>query len=289
MVTNPVELWQWFAHSDAGLAFRIGVAATAIGLLGVADQFLARPRSTRWIEYLILLVAVIVALIEGAGLTIRVVLGATVLGLLALIDLYTNGCQAKRWREYLFLLIAVFVGLAYGIANDQITCRLSWEYFYYGKELSEILGDKIPPDYRQLSWEATKVGMKATWTMGLLIGVFILLANNPREGRPSLPYIELLKRLPMIVGSAILFAMILSWVGHAGGLTYLSNDFREMVAHNDYRPYEFMRVYGIHLGGYIGGFFGMVGAIVSIVRQRGKMIERVATGRSPSLASGETG
>ena len=224
MTSTATELWQWFAHTDAGLALRI-------------------------------------------------ILGGSILATFGIADLRRNGRHATRWREYSFLLLAVLVALIYGVANDQITCRLSWEYFYYGKELSPVLGDRIPPDYGKLSWEATKVGLKATWTVGLLVGVFILLANNPRPGRPSLSYASLLKRMPVIVASALLCALLLGWIGSVGGLKILSEDFRQMVLHDEFRPYTFMMVYGIHLGGYIGGALGTVAAIVSILRERSQARE----------------
>lgn len=219
MIDSTPVLWRWIAHTDAGLAVRIGIGASVFAILGIAD----------WRR---------------------------------------KGRHATRWREYSFLLLAVGMALLYGVFNDLITCRLSWEYFYYGKELSPILGDLVPPDYEKLSWEATKVGLKATWTVGLLIGVFLLLANNPRKDRQPLSYVGLLKRLPMIVGSAAIGALLLGWVGHAGGLTNVSEDFRQMVLHDEFRPFQFMMVYGIHLGGYIGGALGTVAAIVSILRER---------------------
>ena len=37
-----------------------------------------------------------------------------------------------------------------------------------------------------------------------------------------------------------------------------------MVRRNEFRPFRFMAVYGIHLGGYIGGAIGAVMAVISI-------------------------
>ena len=55
-------------------------------------------------------------------------------------DLVNKGRNATRWREYGFLALCVAVAIVYGIVNDQITSRISWEYFYYGKDLAPILG-----------------------------------------------------------------------------------------------------------------------------------------------------
>jgi hypothetical protein len=203
-----------------------------------------------------------------AGLGVRIGVGVLVFAYLAVADVCRRGSQATRWREYLFLLTAVCVALLYGVVNDQITSRISWEYFYYGKDLAPILGDRTPPDQAKLSREAAKVGLKATWTVGLLVGVAILLANNPKPGRPQLSYGKLLKRMPMIVFSTFICAALLGAVGSVGGFASLSEDFRDMVHRDLFRPYRFMAVYGIHVGGYVGGFVGMLWAIVSIRRER---------------------
>jgi hypothetical protein len=203
-----------------------------------------------------------------AGLAARIAAGAAIFLLLALVDLRRRGPRATRWREYLFLLSAIAIALIYGVANDLITSRLSWEYFYYGKDLAPILGDRTPPDPQLLAWEAAKVGLKATWTVGLVIGVAVLLANNPSRARPQLSYRALLRRMPLIIATSILCAALLGTIGYLGGLAPLSDDFREMLRHDEFRPHRFMAVYGIHLGGYIGGAIGTVLAILSIRKRR---------------------
>ena len=103
-------------------------------------------------------------------LGIRIAIGGAIFLTLALIDLHRNRSQARRWREYTFLLAVTAIAMAYGAINDQITSAISWEYFYYGKELSLVLGAQTPPDRGAMRWEAAKVGMKATWSVGLILG-----------------------------------------------------------------------------------------------------------------------
>ncbi len=203
-----------------------------------------------------------------AGLGARIAAGTAIFLVLALVDLRRRGRRATRWREYLLLLAAVAVALLYGVMNDVLTSRISWEYYYYGKELGPILGDRTPPDPRLLAWEAAKVGLKATWTVGLLVGVAILLANNPKRNRRQLSYTALLKRMPLIISSCLLCAALLGTIGYLGGFAPFSDDFREMILHDEFRPHRFMAVYGIHLGGYIGGALGTALAILSIRKHR---------------------
>src|SRR3954451_22383096 len=137
-----------------------------------------------------------------AGLFTRIAIGAAIFICLAIVDLRRNGRAATRWREYGVLLVAVAAAMLYGAINDQITAMISWEYFYYGKELHRVLGPATPPDMNQLRWEAAKVGVRATWTAGLIFGVVLLIANNPLRGLPRLRYRELLRTLPIILAFA---------------------------------------------------------------------------------------
>ena len=123
---------------------------------------------------------------SDGGLLLRIVVGCCIFAALGIADLARHGRAATRWREYLVLLAAVAVALAYGALNDQITSAISWEYFYYGKELDKVLRPSVPPAGLSFHWEVAKVGLKATWSAGLIFGVVLLLANNPFGNLPRL-------------------------------------------------------------------------------------------------------
>jgi hypothetical protein len=225
------SFWQWWAHSDWGLATRIG-------------------------------------------------LGAAFFITLTLWELAKKGRQARRWREYLFLLTAVGAAMLYGVINDQITVTISWEYFYYGKGLSAVLGPDTPPAAIPLRWEAAKVGMKATWTAGLIIGASILMANSIRKKLPRLDERELY-RLLLLVLMPTVAAAVAGWVAGRLGLLVRLGGFREMVAMHMFRPVQFMSVWGIHLGGYIGG---AVGALLAAWLTMWERRRRAAAGsRAPGM------
>src|ERR1700693_5085161 len=126
----------------------------------------------------------------------RFTFGILVLATLAIIDIRQHGRQATRWREYAFLVLCTVVAIVYGILNDQITSRISWEYFYYGKDLAPILGPDTPPNPMALQLQALRIGASATWWAGLIIGAAMLIANNPSRRGPQLPYRRLIARLP---------------------------------------------------------------------------------------------
>src|ERR1700677_665659 len=135
---------------------------------------------------------------------LRISVCLAILIALAIMDYYQKGPQSTRWREYLFLLLCVAVATAYGALNDQITSRISWEYFYYGKELSPILGPQTPPDPLALSLQAARIGAEASWWAGLVIGAVMLIANNPGRRNAPLPYLRLIARLRHV----LLFAIV---------------------------------------------------------------------------------
>src|SRR5579871_4772993 len=190
---------------------------------------------------------------SDAGLLTRVVIGSAIFLILAGLDLARNGRKATRWREYLYLVAAVVVAMVYGVINDAIAAGISWEYFFYGKGLSEQLGGKAPPDANVIRWAAIGVGLRATWSAGLIAGVVLLIANNPRPGKRRLSYKAMVGLLAVVFAVAGAFACAGAFAGRAGWLTWTNPDIAAIVKENMFRPREFLTVYGINLGGYAGG------------------------------------
>jgi hypothetical protein len=205
---------------------------------------------------------------SDSGLLARIGIGAGIFAMLAAVDLARHGRRATRWREYLFLLVACALAITYGVINDRIASSVSWEYFYFGKGLDQQLGPRVPPDPGALHWAACKVGIKATWSVGLLIGVALLLANNPKPARRQLPYRTLVSFLLMILLVSACFAAIGARLGSRGGLSWTSADLRALQRDDLFRPARFFAVYGMNLGGYVGGAIGTIVSIVWVRRLR---------------------
>ena len=206
---------------------------------------------------------------SDAGLVARVSIGVAILAALAGWDLHRRGARATRWREYLFLVACVALALLYGVVNDQVTTTISWEYFAYGKGVVEALPLSEPPNSSAFRWEAAKIGLKTTWTAGLIVGVALLLANNPRRDRRGrLTFGQLFRLVPVVFAVVILSALCLGVAGYFGAFAWTSQDFREMLRHDQWRPRRFMAVYGAHLGAYAGGVLGTFIAVVRVIRIR---------------------
>jgi hypothetical protein len=205
---------------------------------------------------------------SNVSVAARIAGGVIIFAILAVMDLRRRGSEATRWREYLFLLLCVGVAILYGVVNDQITSTISWEYFYYGKELDRVLGPDTPPDPLRLHLQAAMVGIKATWSAGLIVGVALLLANNPRRDRPQLSYRMLARVLVMIFTITACGGIVGGLLGYFGGLTGASADFVEMTRTNIFRPRRFIATWGVHLGGYVGGLIGVIAGVTYILRRR---------------------
>jgi hypothetical protein len=194
----------------------------------------------------------------------RIGIGAAIFAAFLIADLMKKGRQSQRPREYLFALVAVAAAMAYGVINDQITVTISPEYFTWGKGVRGEAGSA------GLRWQAVLLGLKATWTVGLLIGVALLLANNPMKTRPQLPYGRLYRLLPAILATAAACGALGGALGYGGWLSFLAADVARDDSFAFLHPRRFFCAWGIHSGGYIGGLIATAGAVVSILRQRKK-------------------
>ncbi len=200
---------------------------------------------------------------EG-GLACRVAMGVLVFGAIAMWDIARHGRSGKRWKEYVFLLAMVLLAMAYGVVNDQITVTISWEYFYYGKLMGET-GLTVPPEQIDLRLAAVRVGAMGTWWMGLILGSAVLIANNPRPGRPQLPYGRLARLALWPIGAAAALGGVLGVVGWFGWLG--GGGVEELAEAGLVRQANWMCVWGVHLGGYLGGAGGAVAAVAAIIRR----------------------
>jgi hypothetical protein len=216
----------------------------------------------------------------NTGLIIRILVGAGIFVILAGVDYYKNRKSATRWKEYLFLLVAVLVAMLYGITNNMLTSSISWEYFYHGKNLHAALGTQIPPDTVVLRLEAAKVGMMATWTVGLMLGAAVLIVNNPCKNFPRLGYRNLYSLLFMPIVGAIFFGAIFGVLGYFGWLNFCDVDLQLLWENNIWRPRLFTAAWGVHLGGYVGGITGAAIAIAIIIRKRFKL-QKVLPEKNP--------
>lgn len=164
-----------------------------------------------------------------------------------------------RLREYGFLLSGMVLWILYGMVHDHITATISPEYFLQAKGLAS--------SSRPFRWAVTLLAAKATYGPGALMAALFLIANNPKPNLPQLSYGELLRLCLVTLTLAGLVAVSLGLLS-----TFLgdSTDLVSLVEQHgaQERSSQFMLVWGIHFGSYIGAVLGTVWSVIQIGRRR---------------------
>ena len=164
-----------------------------------------------------------------------------------------------RLREYEFLLSGMVLWILYGIVHDHITATISPEYFLQAKGLAS--------SSHPFRWAVTLLATKATYGPGALMAALFLITNNPKPNLPQLPYGELFRLCLVTLALAGLVAVLLGLLSMFLGD---STDLVGLVAQHgaQERSSQFMLVWGIHFGSYIGAVLGTVWSVIQIGRRR---------------------
>ena len=191
----------------------------------------------------------------------RALAGTLLLGILAYAQ-WRRHRKLSRLREYTFLFAMAGLAITYAIAHDLFTFALAPEYFFV---LKDVAGNDFFPG---VAWLAARAG----WTVGLAIGLGLLIANNPGKRR-QLSYRQLAKciRFP-------LFWSIAAALGGAAYARYFTPD--ALSAWGLEEPLAVVTVWGIHIGSYIGGIVGLAHACLHIVKARGGLAASCPHGAS---------
>lgn len=185
----------------------------------------------------------------GLGLAFFAVMGAW--------DLVRNRENPRRAKEYAFLAFAAAVAVSYGVIHDHITATISSAYFLEGKGLAD--------DPRPYRVAVTILAVGATYWVGLVLGAAMLIANNPQEGLPQVPYREMARLCLGVVGAALACAVVMGalYGVDAFGLAGQARNFAGSKGAT-----RFLVVWGAHSGSYLGGLVGGVAAVVAVARRR---------------------
>ena len=129
--------------------------------------------------------------------------------------------ERQRWGEYRFLAMVMGAGLVYGVIVDQAAAWLAPAYFQ-----QEALGVNgwsadVAVDTAAARWAALGSGVESLWTIGLSMGLAVLLANSPERSLPRLSYRGMFRRIAPAWGCVLALAAagaLAGWAGDWGGL-----------------------------------------------------------------------
>jgi hypothetical protein len=183
----------------------------------------------------------------------RLFIGLSLFLVLGIIDYKKNPQSPTKVKEYLFLFSIVGIAMLYGIIHDFITYHISPEYFIMGKGIESAKDG--------FNFDVVQLAMMALWSVGLIIGVIFLIANNPYKKIPQLKY-SILYRLslyPVVI--SFLFAVLTGVFFYFFGL-----DFSDWLVDLEFisEKKQFMTTWGIHTGSYLGGIIGLAIAVIRI-------------------------
>jgi len=171
----------------------------------------------------------------------------------------------KFFTFILIIAISPLLGAVYGIIHDQITYSLSEEYYTKFKfaqfrldrqGMGENLGTPQAPNVvlENPRKGAAIVGMRATWWVGLIIGmglglVGLIHADTKRMFRITV------KAIMITIGVALLMGLI----GWLYGWLFLADDPPNwFIPENVLDTSAFIAVGSMHNFSYLGGLFGLI-------------------------------
>lgn len=183
---------------------------------------------------------------------------ALLLGLLAVaatLERLARGEAATRWREYLVLLAFGLVGCVVGVGVDQVTSRVSPEYFVFGKGLDAGPG---------LGRAVVRLSLEAGLSAGLVLGALLLVANGSPGRAPPASLLRL-SAWPVLLGLALApaGALVARLVDPFGLERFLDGLVDDPAARR-----RFAVVHGAHGGLYLGALAGTIAAMIRVRRLR---------------------
>jgi hypothetical protein len=173
-------------------------------------------------------------------------------------DWHRHGRAATRWKEYCFLALTGGLAALFGIANDVlVTSRLSPYYFTIGKGLADGPG---------FAGRVALLGFQAGFGAGIIAGGCLLLANQPRAGRPALGYGPLWKFAARPFLIAVPMAVVFGLGARCLVGPAIDPQLGQLIGPE--AAAWFWRVWYIHLALYLSLVIGVVWSVAGIRRAR---------------------
>jgi hypothetical protein len=163
-------------------------------------------------------------------------------------------------ETFKIILLSVIAAVCYGILHDQITARISVEYFTIGHP---IIIETTDPTTLGLLW-----GVLATWWAGLLVGIMFAIAaqagTKPKRNARSLVRPILIVMVVMAVCAA--GAGFVGWGATENNAFALPQQIARLVPRD--RHIAFATAMWAHNASYLMGFVGATIAALVVARSR---------------------
>lgn len=170
--------------------------------------------------------------------------------------------MSKPIAFVLLTLCAVVAAGVFGMLHNQLSYSVGASYFHDFK--FDQFG--IPAE-AQGRWGAAVVGWRASWWMGLLVGLPAFVLGYLWIGRPKLLLTAGLGAIGAVISLALLAAMGGLLLGMARSTGALEGLVALPTSVSD--PQGFIRAALMHNGTYLGGLAGVLVAVLTMWRMRG--------------------
>lgn len=173
------------------------------------------------------------------------------------------------------VLLCIAAAVAYGLIHDQITIRISPEYF-------TVLHPRILPEDFPLTGLALAWGVLATWWVGLILGIILGMACCAGK-RPKLSARDMLRPIGVLLLIMAAGAALSGWTGY------------ELMSYHLIEPSTYIvetvqpgHITGViidgftHMASYALGFAGGIVISFRALIQRGKLVRKAITNQGTS-------
>lgn len=174
---------------------------------------------------------------------------------------------------FIIVLAAIVIASIYGVGHDQATYSISPEYYTRFKFIQFNLADSGAAQHMTQPRSAVvMVGVKASWWMGLYIGL-ILAAITLMYRNADTMFAAAMQALGIVLAIAIVAGVIGGFYGH---YVLAKRGVDWWLPENLVHRTDFITVGSIHNFSYLGGVIGLVVAIVFLFFKRRRLRNRAA-------------
>jgi hypothetical protein len=171
----------------------------------------------------------------------------------------------------LIILVATVIASIYGVGHDQVTYSISPEYYTKFKFIQFNLADSAAAQHMTQPRSAVVLtGVKATWWMGVLIGVVLGLVGFIFPDADTM-FSSVLQALWLVLLVVVIAGVAGGLYGHyvlagKGVSWWMPADLRDRMA--------YITVGSIHNFSYVGGMAGLLAGIVFLVLRKRLIFNR---------------
>ncbi|HEV9037455.1 MAG TPA: hypothetical protein VGQ51_12560 [Puia sp.] len=185
----------------------------------------------------------------------------------------------------IIVLAAIVIASIYSVGHDQATYSISPEYYTKFKFIQFNLADSGAAQHMTQPRSAVvMVGVKATWWMGLYIGLIIAAFALMFRNADTM-FASAMQALGIVLLIAIICGVI---GGYYGRYVLAKRGVGWWVPDNVVHRADFITVGSIHNFSYLGGVIGLVIAIAYLFFKRARLRKRAAAAEAAAETSAET-